>query len=389
MSIPQQISREISSDTEVGDDHSRLMSMRERRSLSIWLLVVLIMIFCMVMIGGVTRLTGSGLSMVEWRPLMGTLPPLSESEWTRVFELYKESPQYLKVNQWMTIGDFKWIFFWEYLHRLFGRLIGIAFGLPWLYFMIKGTLRGVWRWRATTALILGGSQGLLGWYMVKSGLVDQPNVSHFRLAAHLCLAFFCGQWVWSMLIDLNLDRLKTKYATRLSDSSSHLSTSSIRDIMPSLFTQLSFLALMIVQIVYGAFMAGSKAGYLYTTYPTMNGAWVAPTWFGEKGDFIIPSIQSLLNDPDSIHFIHRTLALVILGVGGWLAWGFIKAKENPLSSRLGLILACALSFQFLLGVLTVMSGMNLSLAAAHQGGSFVLLSATIAALQYHLRTVQH
>ena len=364
----------------------------ERRSLSIWLSIVLGMIFCMVVIGGVTRLTGSGLSMVEWRPLMGALPPLTQVEWDRVFELYQHSPQYQQVNQWMTISDFKWIFFWEYLHRLFGRLIGLAFALPWAYFMLRGVLKGAWRWRATAALILGGSQGLLGWYMVKSGLVDQPQVSHFRLAAHLSLAFFCGQWVWSMLIDLNLERWKP--STALSEDTLEPKTPqtlAARTLAPplsaSLKMQSSFLVVLIIQIVYGAFMAGSRAGILYTTYPTMNGAWVAPTWYDANGHFMMPIWQNLLNHPDSIHFIHRTLALVVLGFGAWLSWRCVR-DPSSLIKRIGACFITLLSLQFLLGVLTVTSGMNVAIAASHQGGSFLLLSATIALLQVSWRINQ-
>ncbi len=343
------------------------------RSLTWWLLVVVFMIFCMVIIGGITRLTGSGLSMVEWRPLMGTLPPMTEVEWERVFKLYQQSPQYQQVNDWMTLGDFKWIFFWEYLHRLFGRMIGLVFALPWFYFLLKGYLKGSWLWRSTAALIFGGSQGLLGWYMVKSGLVDMPQVSHFRLAAHLSLAFFCGQWVWSMLIDLNLQRF-TSWDSSKNDEDSSL----------SLGLSLSFFVLLIVQIVYGAFMAGSRAGYLYTTYPTMNGSWLAPTWFNEQGEFLWPTLSSLLNNQDSIHFMHRSLALVVLVLGFYLVWK-TRQQASVLIGRLGIALGVMLSLQFLLGVITVTSGMNIGIAAAHQGGSFLLLTATVTLIQSRLR----
>ena len=361
-----------------------------QRGISIWLGSVLVMIFCMVVIGGITRLTGSGLSMVEWRPLMGTLPPLSDSEWLRVFELYQASPQYQKVNQWMTITDFKWIFFWEYLHRLFGRLIGLVFALPWLYFTLRGALKGVWFWRSTAALILGGSQGLLGWYMVKSGLVDQPQVSHFRLAAHLSLAFFCGQWVWSMLLDLNLEKLHS-YFHQNKDSSEESELGSLINTDRSSHTlklmmniQISFFITLVIQIIYGAFMAGSRAGYLYTTYPKMNGYWIAPTWYNETNDLIFPSMQSLLNSPDSIHFIHRTLAVVVLLLGAWLSlliWRSFKGFLRQLGFYLGILLI----LQFLLGVFTVVSGMNITLAAMHQGGSFLLLSCALAVTQTSLR----
>lgn len=357
------------------------------RSLTWWLLIVVFMIFCMVIIGGITRLTGSGLSMVEWRPLMGTLPPMSQMEWERVFNLYQQSPQYQQVNEWMTLSDFKWIFFWEYLHRLFGRMIGLVFALPWLYFLIKGYLKGSWLWRSTAALVFGGSQGLLGWYMVKSGLVDMPQVSHFRLAAHLSLAFFCGQWVWSMLIDLNLDRFKHSVSkeSMLDSSAAEALSNEVNAAQPlALKFSLTFFAILVIQIVYGAFMAGSRAGYLYTSYPTMNGSWVAPTWFNERGEFLLPEISNLLNHPDSIHFIHRSLAIVVLVLGFYLVR---KARQQPslIINRIAIILGGALTIQFLLGVFTVTSGMNIAIAAAHQGGSFLLLTATVTLVQCSLR----
>ena len=360
------------------------------RSLTWWLFIVVSMIFCMVIIGGITRLTGSGLSMVEWRPLMGTLPPMSQIEWERVFNLYQQSPQYQQVNDWITMSDFKWIFFWEYLHRLFGRMIGLVFALPWFYFLIKGYLKGSWFWRSTAALIFGGSQGLLGWYMVKSGLVDMPHVSHFRLAAHLSLAFFCGQWVWSMLIDLNLNRFKhlARYEFEPDSSTTEASygmddhTFNTQPVTLSL--SLTFFALLILQIVYGAFMAGSRAGYLYTTYPTMNGSWIAPTWFDDQGELILPAISNLLSHPDSIHFIHRSLALVVLVLGFYLVWK-TRQQTSLLIKRLGLALGFMLAVQFLLGVITVTSGMNIAIAAAHQGGSFLLLTATLTLIQCSYR----
>jgi heme a synthase len=347
-----------------------------QRQVCWWLLIVVIMIFFMVIIGGITRLTGSGLSMVEWRPLMGTLPPMSQEEWARVFSLYQESPQYQQVNEWMTLGDFKWIFFWEYLHRLFGRLIGLIFVLPWLYFLIRGALKGNLLWRSTIALILGGSQGLLGWYMVKSGLVDQPHVSHFRLAAHLSLAFLCGQWVWSILVDLKISHCFKDEEQLKSDPPKD-----------SLKLMLSFLILLSVQIIYGAFMAGSRAGLLYTTYPTMNGSWIAPTWYSETGELSLPSLNHLLSNPDSIHFIHRTLAIIVMGVGIWLVWRCLEAGSS-LIKQLGILLGGVLVFQFLLGVLTVTSGMNLSIAASHQGGSFIVLTTTITLIQVSIRRGQ-
>ena len=343
-------------------DSERAIDQNELTPILRWLWLTLGMIFCMVMIGGITRLTGSGLSMVEWRPLMGALPPLSDMEWSRVFELYQASPQYQEVNAWMTLADFKRIFFWEYLHRLFGRLIGLVFFIPWLYFTLKGHLKGHWRTRAFVALVLGGAQGLMGWYMVKSGLVDRPEVSHFRLAAHLSLAFLCGMWIWAMILDV--------YALRDAASGPPQDREETPGDALSPLILWAFIGILTLQIIYGAFMAGTRAGYLYDTFPTMNGSWLAPQWGA-----LTPWWRDLLYNPDSVHFIHRTLAWVVLG------WGVYLVKRCWSSPRLisnARWLLITLSLQFLLGVFTVLSGMNHALAAAHQGGAFLLLSATVA-----------
>ncbi|MEZ4463423.1 MAG: COX15/CtaA family protein [bacterium] len=182
---------------------------RADRAVRAWLWVVWGMILTMVVVGGITRLTGSGLSMVEWRPLMGALPPLSEAEWLAVFEQYKQSPQYQQVNHWMTLGDFERIFFWEYFHRLLGRLIGVVVLVPGLWFLVRRRLRGKRAVQVLLAFVFGGLQGLLGWYMVKSGLVDVPAVSHYRLAAHLSLAFFVGCWILWILMGLRAPAVRT------------------------------------------------------------------------------------------------------------------------------------------------------------------------------------
>ena len=224
-----------------------------------WLMVVYAMVATMVLIGGITRLTGSGLSMVTWEPVMGLLPPTSDEAWRALFAQYQASPQFQQINHWMTLPDFKQIFFWEYVHRVFGRLIGLVFFFPWLVFTLRGMLRGRLALRAFVAFVLGGLQGLLGWYMVKSGLVDIPAVSHYRLAAHLSLAFFIGGYVLWLLLDLR-DRQPRRPNTSLASMGRW------------------FLGLTCLQIVFGAFMAGTRAGYLYQTFPDMNGVMVPQNW---------------------------------------------------------------------------------------------------------------
>ena len=321
-----------------------------------WLWVVYGMVCLMIVVGGTTRLTGSGLSMVEWRPLMGTLPPLGDKEWRRVFEMYQASPQYLTVNAWMSIADFKVIFFWEYIHRLIGRLIGLVFFLPMVVLWLRGHLNGGDRWRALTALCLGGLQGLLGWYMVKSGLVDIPAVSHFRLAAHLSLAFFLGAFVLWWIFDLR--------ATPLTEST----TRPPRRVLSGFF-----IALLVVQIVYGAFVAGTRAGYMYTSFPLLNGtlipqgAWLSP--FG---------LHNLIENRELLNVIHRIMAMVLFGMGAWLTIPLIKRNHrHQVRMRAAQVLLGVLIFQILLGILTVLLHIPVILGALHQITAFLLLSAAL------------
>lgn len=321
-----------------------------------WLLVLYGLILVMVMIGGITRLTGSGLSMVEWRPLMGALPPLNDAEWHAVFEKYKQFPQYRQVNHWMTLADFQRIFFWEWFHRLFGRLIGLAAFLPWAWFVIRGRLRGRVAWRTFVPIILGGLQGALGWFMVKSGLVDVPAVSHYRLAAHLVLAFFVAQYVLWLALDLARD-----------DAPAAPSPPALRTAAWAL------IGLTTIQIVYGAFMAGTRAGWLYATFPTMNGEWVPAAAFASGS-----TARALVADPAAIHFVHRTLAW-LLAFGALGFWAFARRRLSAPRARRALdALAVLVGVQFGLGVLTVVLHVPTAVAVAHQGVACLLLSAAVA-----------
>ncbi len=326
------------------------------RTVRIWLWATWGMVFVMVLIGGITRLTGSGLSMVEWRPLMGALPPIGEDAWQAVFEKYKQSPQYLKVNHWMRLEDFEAIFFWEYLHRLFGRLIGVVFFVPWVILALRGRLVGPLRWRTFLAFVFGGLQGLLGWYMVKSGLVDVPAVSHYRLAAHLSLAFFVACWIAWILFDLR----PAPPGARRDAGAAALAW--------------AFVAVLSLQIVYGAFMAGSRAGFMYSTWPDMNGVYV-------------PEGMTLTNHV-GIHFVHRTLGYVVglAGVGLWLATR--GRATTPAQRRGGRWVAALVGVQVALGVTTILLNgrlqthhglhpLHIAVAAAHQGVALLLLTAAV------------
>ena len=318
-----------------------------------WLLAMWAMVWVMVGIGGITRLTGSGLSMVEWHPLMGALPPLTEAEWLEVFGRYKQSPQYLTVNHWMGLSDFKRIFFWEYVHRLFGRLIGLAFFAPFAYFVFRRRLRGGGLWKAVLAFALGGGQGLLGWYMVQSGLVDQPRVSHFRLAAHLGLAFAVGEWLLWMALDVLLARETRAAPGRI-------------------VAGWLLCAGVALQVIGGAFMAGTGAGRLASTFPDMNGGFSPGPFFRFDG-----LVENLLHNPLAIHWTHRAFAWVLLGLGTVLAASSARHASSGSLRVTSFLLGGALSLQFALGAVTAMWHVAVPLAVAHQLCGYLLWSATI------------
>lgn len=324
-------------------------------SVIIWLWSILAMVSAMVVVGGITRLTGSGLSMVEWRPLIGWLPPTSGAEWERVFALYQESPQYEQVNHWMDLAEFKAIFFWEYFHRLLGRLIGVVFFVPWLVFLIRRRMRGSVIFKTFILGVLGGGQGVLGWYMVKSGLVDDPHVSHFRLAAHLSLALVIACYAYWLILSFRRGHRKIWPG-------------------PALLGWVVF-SIISLQVVYGAFMAGTRAGFLSRTFPDMNGEWI-PGAVRDAPDLL----SALVYDPMAIHFAHRILG--VLSLVATIAWGIRLYRANLKGSAAALWGTMLL--QFGLGVATVWFGVPVWLAATHQAGAILLLGAALSAI--HWRT---
>ena len=317
----------------------------------IWLIVCNVFIFAMVMIGAITRLTESGLSMVEWKPLIGAIPPLNEQEWQRVFDLYRETPEFQKKNFWMGMDDFKTIFFWEWFHRLWGRLIGMVFALPFIFFLIRGWIPQGYKLKLFGILILGGLQGYMGWYMVQSGLVDQPAVSHYRLAAHLALALL----IYSLILWNILDLRKI-----------------IRNkiLRPDAFLYgFSWVCLgfLILTIFWGAYTAGLDAGLVYNdSFPMMGGRWIpSEVWYSQ------PYWVNLFENHAGVQFVHRWLAmatsLIIL----------IFSLMSVLRGRTEIIFPLAammVLMQAALGILTLFSGVNTVLAAAHQAGAVILLS---------------
>jgi cytochrome c oxidase assembly protein subunit 15 len=324
------------------------------RAVSIWLLAIVAMIGGMVVLGGITRLTGSGLSMVEWHPLMGALPPLSEADWTEVFEQYQNSPQYQLVNDWMVLADFKQIFLWEYLHRLCGRLLGLVFFLPFLFFLKTKRLQGRLTRRVFVAFVLGGLQGILGWYMVKSGLSDRPSVSHFRLAAHLSLAFVTALYVFWIWLDLRIvfpEKRDSKVLRALAGIG----------------------VLVGIQIVYGAFMAGLRAGLVFPGFPLIEGSLLP---FSKLEGLSLA--EAALWNPAGIHLIHRALGwLLLLAAPAVALWARSRAT-SPLQKRLCTALGLAVLVQFTLGAFTILKLIAIPIAVAHQLGALALAGLILA-----------
>lgn len=326
-----------------------------------WLLAIWALVLVMVVVGGITRLTGSGLSIVEWQPVIGILPPLSEHDWQALFSQYQSSPQFRDVNHWMALADFKRIFFWEYVHRLIGRLIGFAVLLPFGLFALQGRLSAALIKKTLAVLALGGLQGALGWYMVKSGLVDEPRVSHYRLAAHLLLAFTTGAVVLWIALDL-----RPSLAGRVTRG--------------ALGAGIGLLALIMLQCMYGAFMAGTHAGHYAATFPDMNGRF-APGAF-----FTGPSLlRDALDSPLAIHWLHRVLGFSLLAYA--LAfWVFVRRSAQPPALRRAAgWVALATFLQLNLGALTVVQRVALPLAVAHQGLAYLVLSSAIVLLHRLVR----
>ena len=326
---------------------------RAERSIGLWLFGVAAMVAAMVLLGGLTRLTGSGLSMVEWRPLMGWLPPLTEDQWVRTFALYQNSPEYLKVNTWMGLEDFRRIFWWEYIHRLWGRLIGLAFVIPFAWFLIRGMIWPRLVPRLLVLLLLGALQGGVGWWMVKSGLVDDPSVSQYRLTAHLGLAFvIMGALLWTGL---------------------GLCASTRRAPVSALYVH-AVVALVFVSItvVAGAMVAGLHAGLIYNTFPLMGGR-VVPSDYAD----LAPIWLNFAENPAAVQFNHRVAAVATVVVVLSLLFRAIRSSIPP-ARRLPIhILAGLVLVQTVLGITTLLFSVPIDLAAAHQAGAVALFAAAI------------
>lgn len=336
----------------------------------IWLFFVSFLILLMVALGGATRLTGSGLSMVDWS-LIGSIPPLNQTEWTELFEAYKQFPEYKMVNYSMTLDGFKKIFWWEYLHRMLGRFIGMCFALPWLYFLIRKIVpwKSALNKKLIIAFILGGTQAGIGWYMVKSGLVKVPHVSHLRLTTHLCTAFI----IIAYLTWVAMTELWPATQKGFNEKVPHW----IRKV------SLSLPLLLLVQIAYGGLNAGLRTGYTFTTFPKMFGHWIPPQTFVGEGFF-----HSLVFDVFTVHFIHRNYAWLLF-FGILTFWWFAKKALNTLPSpaehkhqvKALNFISIGIFGQFLLGVGTVMTQTQLHTALAHQVWGCMLFLSSVYLIQ--------
>lgn len=323
------------------------------KAIIIWLFGCAFMVAAMMIIGAITRLTESGLSMVEWRPLIGALPPMNDTEWERVFGLYQQSPEYQKINTWMEISDFKKIFFWEWLHRLWGRAIGLVYAVPLIVFWLRGMIPHGYKLKLFGLLILGGLQGVMGWYMVKSGLIDQPAVSHYRLAAHLGLAFLILAFLLSLGFSLSV---KTRTPNRALNIHAWIT-----------------LACISITILWGAFTAGLDAGLVYNeTFPKMGGQWVPPDFW--KYDTVW---MNILENHSGVQFAHRWIAMTtVLVVFSFWLHGVLKKQAFP-----ALHAAMLMAFiQMGLGIATILSSVHIHPATTHQGGAIILFGLVLLCL---------
>lgn len=329
------------------------------RAVRAWLASVIVLVFAMVVVGGVTRLTGSGLSMVEWEPIMGIVPPLSESDWNAAFEAYKQYPQYRLTHPDMDLQGFKGIFFWEYVHRVLGRVIGMAFALPFFWFLLRGAFERPLALRLGGALMLGGMQGLMGWLMVKSGLVDEPRVSHFRLAAHLGLAFTIIGYLGWVLLSL---RAEPRAANGQGPGVPQWALGMLS-------------GLTVVQIVYGAFVAGLRAGWGFNTFPRMGEQWIADAVFAME-----PWWRALIQDHATVQFMHRLLGTVLLLFVAFVWLRYRASARDRVQRRFLHLLFALVVCQYVLGVYTLVNVVPLVPAVMHQGCAALLVVALVGVL---------
>ena len=333
---------------------------RSSKPVAIWLLIGAGMIIIQILLGGITRLTGSGLSITEWKPIMGALPPMNEQDWNTAFEKYQHIAQYKYVNSHFTIGDFKFIYFWEWFHRLWARLIGVIFLVPFIIFWLQKRFKKEMIKPMIILFLLGALQGLVGWIMVQSGLEDSKllYVSHYKLAIHFVLALGLLCYTLWFAFDLLIPEEQIVVHKPLRKFAGWL------------------VILLVIQLIYGAFMAGLKAATAAPTWPTINGAWW-PSNIHSLGGRNFPGLSFLTGNPLVIHFIHRNLAYIISVLIFIWWWQANKVKGTKLFQKTKALPLLIVLLQVLLGVLTVLNAVNtktfLWLGVAHQFVAMLLL----------------
>jgi cytochrome c oxidase assembly protein subunit 15 len=325
-----------------------------RRGVATWLFVCCALVFAMVVVGGVTRLTHSGLSITEWQPIVGTVPPLSESAWSGAFTRYQATPEYRDVNRGMTLREFKGIFWWEYFHRLLGRGIGVAFLLPYLWFLLRRRIPPGYAKPLAGIFVLGGLQGALGWFMVESGLVSDPRVSQFRLTAHLGLAFL----IYAAMLWTGLSLMFTGRADW-----------DLPGVRRARRLAFGVAALVFVMVLSGGFVAGIRAGFAYNTFPLMQGRWVPPEIM-----LLSPWWRNFFWNLATVQFDHRMIAW-LLAFSIPYTWWQVHRSRAPLRARRGAaVLVAGLAVQVSLGIATLVNVVPVPLAAMHQAGALVVFT---------------
>jgi len=326
--------------------------------ITFWLISIFLIVSLMIVVGGLTRLTDSGLSITQWQLFSGVLPPLNIDQWNYYFDLYKKIPEYKLQNNSMTLSEFKVIFWWEFIHRFLGRLIGILFLIPLIFFTIKIGFKKTANFHLIFLLIC--LQGFIGWYMVSSGLVDRVDVSHYRLALHLVLAFIILSFIFWNYLNYKQIQLPNKKI--------------------NIFLPLSFVILLFVQLIVGAFVSGMDAGKIYNTWPLMG-----TNYFPDDNLIIDLFNFSILNDPSLVQFIHRNLAYLIMF---FYLFIFFKIYRNNLSDYFKILntIGVLLFLQILLGIFTLLSGAQMFISSMHQISSIFLISSSIYFLYLNTKT---
>ena len=321
----------------------------QNKFIQIWLISIIFLLTFMIIVGGLTRLTDSGLSITEWELFKGFLPPLSQNDWLNYFELYKNIPEYTEQNYNMSLSEFKIIFWWEWAHRFLGRLIGIVFLIPLIYLFFKHDFNFVKKYVLIFLLIC--FQGFLGWYMVSSGLVDRVDVSHYRLSIHLFVAFvILSLVIWEFLLSINLKKIKINFKTYLPEI---------------------FLFLLFIQLILGAFVSGMDAGKIYNNWPLMG-----QNYYPDDSYFSDLFKLNAFDNPSIVQFIHRNMAYVILIFYLFMVFKFSKIKVKYINNII-YIIGIILFLQIFLGILTLLSGANIFYSSLHQINTIFLFSSSI------------